>query len=169
LVDRYVVQARITKIREYVALLRKIRALADEETFLKDPLVYGNAERYLQLAIQAVLDISNHVVADMKLSLPPDNRALLKSSPERKCSPDRYQRNSFQWQVSAMCWFMNISKLIANAFTARWTKIWAISINSSGQLATYCETRSITAGIRILSGLLSDAYFHSLTALLRCL
>jgi uncharacterized protein YutE (UPF0331/DUF86 family) len=71
-----VVQARIAKIREYVALLRKIRGLTDEEHFLKDPLIYGNAERYLQLAIQAVLDVSNHVVADMKLSLPADNRQL---------------------------------------------------------------------------------------------
>jgi len=45
LVDRYVVQARIAKIREYVALLRKIRGLTDERRFVKDPLVYGNAER----------------------------------------------------------------------------------------------------------------------------
>ena len=76
MVDRYVIQARIAKIREYVALLRKIRGLTDEEHFLKDPLIYGNAERYLQLAIQAVLDISNHIVADMQLSLPADNRQL---------------------------------------------------------------------------------------------
>ena len=70
MVDRHVIQARIAKIREYVALLRRIRGLTDEEHFLKDPLIYGNAERYLQLAIQNVLDISNHIVADMKLSLP---------------------------------------------------------------------------------------------------
>ncbi len=76
LVDRYVVRARIAKIREYVALLRKIRGLADEAHFIKDPLIYGNAERYLQLAIQAVLDISNHIVADMKLNLPADTREL---------------------------------------------------------------------------------------------
>jgi uncharacterized protein YutE (UPF0331/DUF86 family) len=76
LVDRYVVQARLAKIREYVALLRKIRRLADERSFVKDPLTYGNAERYLQLAIQAVLDISNHIVADMKLNLPADHKGL---------------------------------------------------------------------------------------------
>ena len=38
-------QARIAKIREYVALLRRIRGLADERRFVKDPLIYGNAER----------------------------------------------------------------------------------------------------------------------------
>ena len=76
MVDRYVVQARVAKIREDVALLRKIRRLAEERRFVKDPLIYGNAERYLQLAIQAVLDISNHIVADMKLSLPADSKEL---------------------------------------------------------------------------------------------
>lgn len=76
MVDRFVVTARITKIREYVALLRKIRGLADERRFVGDPLIYGNAERYLQLAIQAVLDISHHIVADRNLPLPADNKSL---------------------------------------------------------------------------------------------
>lgn len=76
MVDRFVVAARITKIREYVALLRKIRGLADERRFVGDPLIYGNAERYLQLAIQAVLDISHHIVADRNLPLPADSRSL---------------------------------------------------------------------------------------------
>ena len=64
MVDRFVVDARIAKIREYVALLRKIYRQNEEKAFLKDPLVYGNAERYLQLAIQCVLDISNHIVIE---------------------------------------------------------------------------------------------------------
>src|SRR6059036_3499823 len=75
-VDRHVVQARIARIRQYVALLKKIRGMADERTFVDDPLVYGNAERYLQLAIQALLDISNHIVADMNLNLPADSKEL---------------------------------------------------------------------------------------------
>ena len=76
MVDRYVVQSRIAKIRQYVALLKTIRGLADERSFVKDPLIYGNAERYLQLAIQALLDISNHIVADRNLSLPADSKEL---------------------------------------------------------------------------------------------
>jgi uncharacterized protein YutE (UPF0331/DUF86 family) len=75
-VDRYVVTARIAKIREYVALLRKIRRMATERQFVSDPLIYGNAERYLQLAIQAVLDISHHIVADRNLALPADSKSL---------------------------------------------------------------------------------------------
>jgi uncharacterized protein YutE (UPF0331/DUF86 family) len=76
LVDRYVVQARIAKIREYVTLLRRIRSMANESEFVKDPLIYGNAERYLQLSIQSVLDISNHIVADRSWGLPASSTDL---------------------------------------------------------------------------------------------
>ena len=76
MVDRYVVTARLTKIREYLALLRRIRDMADERRFVADPLIYGNAERYLQLAIQAVLDVSHHIVADRNLALPADSKSL---------------------------------------------------------------------------------------------
>lgn len=44
MVDRFIVDARIGKICEYVALLRKINRQADEKKFIKDPLVYGNAD-----------------------------------------------------------------------------------------------------------------------------
>ena len=37
MVDRYVVQARLAKIREYVALLRRVRGLADETRFVANP------------------------------------------------------------------------------------------------------------------------------------
>ena len=87
MVDRHVVQARMAKIREYVALLRRIRRQADEEHFIKDPLIYGNAERYLQLAIQAVLDVSHHIVGDMRMSLPADNKELFDLLASHKVLP----------------------------------------------------------------------------------
>ncbi len=92
MVDRHVVRARIAKIREYVALLRKIRGMADERRFASDPLIYGNAERYLQLAIQAVLDVSNHIVADLGANLPADNKELFDLLAKRKIVPARLAR-----------------------------------------------------------------------------
>ena len=59
---------RLSKLREYVGLLRILRSRPQED-FIKDPFVIGNVERYLQLAIQAVLDICNHIVADGRLGL----------------------------------------------------------------------------------------------------
>jgi uncharacterized protein YutE (UPF0331/DUF86 family) len=92
LVDRHVVLARIGKIREYVALLKKIRGMADEAGFVRDPLIYGNAERYLQLAIQAVLDVSNHIVADMSVSLPADHREIFEILAKHKVLPRALSR-----------------------------------------------------------------------------
>ena len=103
MVDRHVVLARLGKIRQYVALLRKIRGLANESVFVKDPLVYGNAERYLQLAIQAVLDIANHIVADMNLSLPGDNKELFELLAEHKVLSTRLAK-----RLTPMAGFRNI-------------------------------------------------------------
>ena len=103
MVDRFVVDARIAKIREYVALLRKIYRQNEEKAFLKDPLVYGNAERYLQLAIQCVLDISNHIVADLRLNLPADNRELFEMLAEHKVLS-----KSLSARLTSMAGFRNI-------------------------------------------------------------
>ena len=103
MVDRYIVRARIAKIREYVALLRKIYRMTDESRFVQDPLVYGNAERYLQLAIQCILDISNHIVADMKLNLPGDNKELFDLLARNKVVSAALAR-----KLSSMAGFRNV-------------------------------------------------------------
>lgn len=103
MVDRFVVAARLTKVREYVALLRKIRGLADERHFVSDPLIYGNAERYLQLAIQAVLDISHHIVADRNLPLPADSRSLFELLARQKVIS-----KGLSVKLAAMAGFRNI-------------------------------------------------------------
>ena len=103
MVDRHVVRSRIAKLREYVALLKKIRGLADERRFVSDPLIYGNAERYLQLAIQAVLDVSNHIVADLDVTLPEDNKELFELLAKRKIIPAGLAR-----QLGPMVGFRNL-------------------------------------------------------------
>ncbi len=103
MVDRYVVRARIAKIRQYVALLKRIRGLTNEATFVTDPLIYGNAERYLQLSIQALLDISNHIVADMALNLPTDSKALFDLLAKHKVLPVRLSK-----RLAPMAGFRNL-------------------------------------------------------------
>ena len=103
MVDRFVVAARIAKIREYVALLRRIRGMADERRFIDDPLIYGNAERYLQLAIQSVLDISHHIVADRNLALPADSKSLFDLLARQKVVSKR-----LSVKLAAMAGFRNV-------------------------------------------------------------
>ena len=99
----FVVAARVTRIREYVALLRKVRGLADERHFVNDPLIYGNAERYLRLAIQAVLDISHHIVADRNLPLPADSQSLFELLVRQKVIS-----KALSVKLAAMAGFRNI-------------------------------------------------------------
>ena len=103
MVDRYIVQARIAKIQEYLALLRRIAKQAEQARFLKDPFIYGNAERYLQLAIQCVIDISNHAVADLKLRLPADNAELFEL-----LAANRIITAALARKLTAMAGFRNI-------------------------------------------------------------
>ena len=77
LVDALVVTKRLNKLREYIGFLNEIR-LKSRDQFVTDPFVYGNGERYLQLAIQVILDIGNHILADRKLKEPEEYRDVMK-------------------------------------------------------------------------------------------
>jgi uncharacterized protein YutE (UPF0331/DUF86 family) len=76
-VDRNLVQARIEKMRHSVARLRDL-ALLGEESFSRTEDSCALAERHLQIAIQSVIDIGHHIVADMDLGLPQDYKDVFR-------------------------------------------------------------------------------------------
>lgn len=61
-----VIRRRLNKLDEYLSILRGIRRY-DQEEFLRNPEHYGSAERFLQLAIEAINDIGSHVIAALGL------------------------------------------------------------------------------------------------------
>ena len=69
LVKKEIVATRLEKLKEYLAVLKKIGRY-DLQRFLEDPIIHGAAERYLQLAIECVLDIGNHIISDRNLRKP---------------------------------------------------------------------------------------------------
>ena len=75
MVDSHVILSRVDKIRECVA---KLRGFADlgEESFLAESSATDNAERNIQVAIQAAIDIGNHIVADMDLGAAKDYKDI---------------------------------------------------------------------------------------------
>lgn len=58
-----IVKARIRKIEECVAELREIKKIP-ERTFLESRPVRAATERLLQVAIQSLLDIGSHLIAE---------------------------------------------------------------------------------------------------------
>ena len=61
-----VLRRRLNKLDEYLDILQSLDKYSLDE-FKAEPERYGSAERFLQLAIEALLDMGSHVVADLDL------------------------------------------------------------------------------------------------------
>jgi len=63
-----VIRKRLNKLDEYLEILSQLQGYS-LEAFVADPERYGSAERFLQLAIEVVTDLGNHVIADEALGV----------------------------------------------------------------------------------------------------
>ena len=61
-----VLRKRLNKLDEYLVILRGLQKYSFDE-FIADPQRYGSVERFLHLAIEAINDMGNHVVAELDL------------------------------------------------------------------------------------------------------
>jgi uncharacterized protein YutE (UPF0331/DUF86 family) len=61
-----VIRKRLAKIEESLGILKTLQR-HDFEEFVRKPELYGSAERFLHLAIEALIDVGNHVVSDLEL------------------------------------------------------------------------------------------------------
>ena len=77
MVDRDVVLNRIKHLEDNINYLKKIENY-NQKTFSKDPDIYYRFERSLHLAIETVLDLGNHLIADQNLETPDSNRDIFR-------------------------------------------------------------------------------------------
>jgi uncharacterized protein YutE (UPF0331/DUF86 family) len=63
-----IIRKRLNKLDEYLAVIKKLQRYSFEE-FIADPERYGSAERFLHLAIEALIDMGNYVIADSELGV----------------------------------------------------------------------------------------------------
>jgi uncharacterized protein YutE (UPF0331/DUF86 family) len=66
MVNSEILRKRFNKLQEYINILDRLGRYNLEE-FIAEPERYGSTERFLQLAIEAINDIGNHIVADLEL------------------------------------------------------------------------------------------------------
>lgn len=65
---------KLDNFQEYLGYLYQLRQeIEDEKKFLSDFHLFGNTERYLQLSIQTIIDISHLIIIDLNLKRPEDN------------------------------------------------------------------------------------------------
>lgn len=76
MVDRHALSSRFDALASYVTELRALGTLP-RERFLEEPAVHHLAERYLHLSCEAVLDIAQHLIADLGFRQPQSNREAI--------------------------------------------------------------------------------------------
>lgn len=80
MLDTHRVRTRIKEIRKRLAILDKDFRNIPEKEFIKDERANAAAERHLQVAIQACIDIANHIVASLGIERPMKDTAEVFSS-----------------------------------------------------------------------------------------
>lgn len=64
------IKSRISELRERILIMRREFSVLPEEKLTRDEILYTSAERNLEVAIQACLDIAGHINAIMGLKRP---------------------------------------------------------------------------------------------------
>jgi uncharacterized protein YutE (UPF0331/DUF86 family) len=62
---------KLMQIDEFLQLLNQIGS-TKEDQFVNDKILIGSAKYYLQVSIEACLDVANHIIASERLRAPKD-------------------------------------------------------------------------------------------------
>jgi len=73
MVDREIFSRRLATLRDYLEKLEAFRPTSERE-FRASPALHDLAERYLHLAMECVLDLGNHYIADAAMAAPETNQ-----------------------------------------------------------------------------------------------
>lgn len=66
MLDLDTIKSRLAKLEEQLVLLRDVQKV-DRERFIEDPKEHIYASHLLQIAIQCIIDIGSHIVANLNL------------------------------------------------------------------------------------------------------
>lgn len=80
--------AKFEKLDEYLKCLHEIQKV-NKKTFLADYHCYGLAERYLQLAIEVILDVGKLMIVYQNLRRPEDNQDIFVVLADKKILSSR--------------------------------------------------------------------------------
>ena len=65
------ISQKFIQLENYLGLLKEI-SKESEEAFLKNQIIIGSANYYLQVSIKCCLDVANHIIASERLRAPND-------------------------------------------------------------------------------------------------
>jgi len=101
-IDETLILAKISKLNQYLKYLNELRKNSLEE-FMRDFRISGSTERYLQVAIECIIDIGNEIISALQLRRPERYRDIPYILFEAKIIP-----KDFAETVSSMISFRNL-------------------------------------------------------------
>ena len=85
---------KLENFQEHMKYLYQLQQEAEnEKLFLNDFHLFGNTERYLQLSIQAIVDICHLIIIDLDLKRPQDNYEAISILFEKKVISENLAQN----------------------------------------------------------------------------
>jgi uncharacterized protein YutE (UPF0331/DUF86 family) len=102
MVDRDLLLRRLALLETYLGQLAQYRSI-DANAYRADWRTQRVIERTLHLAIEACMDVADHVVADRRLRVPETGASRSRSSPRRACCRLRWAA-----ALASMVGFRNI-------------------------------------------------------------
>jgi uncharacterized protein YutE (UPF0331/DUF86 family) len=128
LVRQELIIARLERLREYIVTLKAILKY-DVDKFKADVFVHVTAERYLQLSIECLLDIGNHIISDRGYRKPDTYAEIFEILAEEKIISKKLLRELEGMAAFAMFLCMIISALISKGSMLFSTKNSLVSKN----------------------------------------
>lgn len=86
MVDIESIATRFKHLKDYLKILEELKRIK-ENTFISDYHYFGLAERYLQLAIECILDVGNMLIISLDLRKPSDKQEVIDILEEAKIIP----------------------------------------------------------------------------------
>lgn len=91
MIDKDVINKKLEKLREYLALLKMYRKKSLKE--LKEDLTLQGAVRcYLQLSIECVIDIGEVIISGLRLPQPEEAKGVIKILGEHRIIPISFSK-----------------------------------------------------------------------------
>ncbi len=101
--DEETIRLRLQRLDECLDKLRKVCQPVDFDTYRRDSLIQDITERNLEVAIQAILDIGNHIIAASGWQSPDSYADVLDTLTEHGVLPE-----TFVLKLRGMAQFRNI-------------------------------------------------------------
>lgn len=86
------IQLRLGKLREYVKLLKSFKGITEEE-LVRDLAKRGTIERYLQLAIEACMDIAELIISDQRFPTPENGNEAIEILGREKVIDEQFAKD----------------------------------------------------------------------------